>query len=125
MYIVAECSHCALYNVPLTRCLVINLLLLLLLLLLLHTIAVQLLLQLLLLAQVPFLRLPLSYFCLCHVVANLAASVVAKHAETSLYPAFTDPPDDTEILQIIQILQIVQIASRLRCADHPDHTYST
>ena len=50
-----------------------------------------------------FLWLPLSYFCPCHAVAYLAASVVAKNAETGVkHPAFTDPPDDTEILQIIQ-----------------------
>ena len=60
--------------------------------------------------------------------AYLAAPVVAisNHAETSVkYPALTDPPDHTDILQIIQILPIVHTVSRLICADHSDHTDST
>ena len=75
-----------------------------------------------------FLLLPLSYFCPSHAVAYLAAPVVGinEHERTSVkYPAFTDPPDHTEILQIIQILQIVQTASRLICTYHSDHTDST
>ena len=73
-----------------------------------------------------FLLLPLCYFCPCHAVAYLAVPVVAKHAETNVkYPAYTDPPDHTEILQTIQILQIVQTASQLRCTDHSNHTDST
>ena len=73
-----------------------------------------------------FLLLPLCYFCPCHAVAYLAVPVVAKHAETNVkYPAYTSPPDHTEILQTIQILQIVQTASQLRCTDHSNHTDST
>ena len=77
------------------------------------------------LAQVAFLAVTLIHFCPCHVVAYLAAPVIAKPAGTSVkHPAFTDPPDHTEILQIIQILQIVQTASRLRCTGHSDHINS-
>ena len=105
---------------------ILQTLLLLLPLVLLLTISVYLLFIPLMLEQVAFLAATLIYFCPCHAVAYLAAPVVAKNKQAKLsvkYPAFTDPPGHTEILQIIRILQIVQTASRFLYRSFRSHRF--